>query len=107
MKPIGTLHPTEIPTASNTIQQAVLAAGTAQAFDVPTGGCIVAFGSDVNFWVSWGSTAASIPTTNSTGSSTNAEMNPLQRNIVSTAACTGYSVVSPSSGYLTASWYGR
>lgn len=107
MKTLGTLHPTETPTVSDTIQQAVFVANTAQAFDVPPGGCMVAFASDVNFWVRYGSTGASIPTTSSTGGSTNAELNPLQRNVVSTASCTGYSVISPSSGYFTASWYGR
>lgn len=105
MKTFGTQHPTEVPATSDTIQQAVLAANVGAAFDTPPGGGIVAFGANGDFWVRWGSTAAAIPTTNSTGSSTNCELNPLSRNVGSTLNTTGYSIIAPSSGYVTASWY--
>jgi hypothetical protein len=107
MKTLGTLHPTEIVSSPDVVQQAVLAAGTGQAFDVPTGGAYCLFSSNVDLWVRYGSTAASIPTTSSTGSSTNAELNPTARNIGSTLGCTGISIISASSGYATMAWYTR
>ncbi len=107
MKPIGTLHPTEILTFPDNVQQCVFVANTGQAFDVPTGTNFVNFSSNVDFFVRYGSTAASIPTTSSTGSSTNAELNPTVRNIGSTLSCTGVSVVSAFAGILTMGWYGR
>lgn len=107
MKTSGLLHPTEIIVSPDYVQQAVLVANTGQAFDVPTGAhyCSFAASQSVDFWVRYGSTAASIPTTSSTGSSTNAELNPTARNIGSTAATTGLSVIAGSAGYLTISWY--
>lgn len=105
MKTLGIPHPTEVVVSSDTIQQCVFAAGTAQAFDVPPGAGYVGFSSNVDFWVRYGSTTVSIPTTSSTGSSTNAELNPIARNLGSTLSCTGYSVISASTGYLTMAWY--
>lgn len=105
MKTLGVMHPTDVPVNSDSVQQAVLVANTGQAFDVPTGGRYVVFGGNVDFLVRWGSTTASVPTTSSTGSSTNSEMNPLSRNIGSTASCTGYSIVSSVAGIVTASWF--
>lgn len=107
MKNIGILHPTEILPSPDYVQQCVFVAGTGQAFDVPTGAGYVTFSASVDFWVRYGSTAASIPTTSSTGSSTNAELNPTARNVGSTLSCTGVSVISASTGYLTMNWFGR
>jgi hypothetical protein len=107
MKSPGIQHPSDILASPDTVQQAVFVAGTGQAFDVPAGGHYVVFSGSVDFWVRYGSTAASIPTTSSTGSSTNAELNPSSRNIGSTLSCTGLSVVSASTGYLTMAWYGN
>ena len=107
MKNSGLLHPTELIAVSDTVQQAVFVAGTGQAFDVPAGSryCSFAPSLSLDFWVRYGSTAASIPTTSSTGSSTNSELNPSTRNIVSTAVTTGISVISATTGYLTISWW--
>lgn len=107
MKNSGLLHPTEIIAVSDTVQQAVLVGGTGQAFDVPSGAryCSFAPSLALDFWVRYGSTAASIPTTSSTGSSTNSELNPTTRNIGSTAMTTGISLVAASAGYVTISWW--
>jgi hypothetical protein len=94
------------------MQQAVVAvAGTGQAFDVPAGAplCWSSRGSGIDYLGALRLDGnASIPTTSSTpGSSTNAELNPSSRNIGSTLSCTGLSVVSASTGYLTMAWYGN
>lgn len=107
MKNTGLSHPRDIILFADTVQQAVLVAATPQAFDVPTLGSYVVFGANTDFFVRWGSTQASVPTTSSTGSSTNSELNPTARNIGSTLDCTGYSIVSAAAGIVTASWYTR
>lgn len=106
MKTIGVMHPTDsVPTFSDTIGVAVLAAGVGQAFDTPTGAGMVLFGADCNFFVRYGSTGAAVPAASSAGSSSGVEYNPTARNNVSTAACTGISIISPSSGIVTMSWF--
>lgn len=107
MKGTGLTHPQDVIVSPDYVQQAVLVANTGQAFDVPTGGSYVVFGSNADFMVRWGSTAASIPTTSSTGSSTNAEMNPTARNVGSTASTTGFSIIAATVGIVTMSWYTR
>lgn len=107
MKNTGLAHPQDIILYPDTVQQAVLVANTAQAFDVPTGASYVSFGANTDFFVKFGSTGASVPTTSSTGSSTNAELNPTSRNIGSTADTTGYSLIAAAAGIVTASWYTR
>jgi len=107
MKTSGLLHPTEIVASPDYVQQAVFAAAVGQAFDVPAGAHYCSFSPSfgIDFWVRYGSTAASIPTTSSTGSSTNAELNPSARNVGSTAATTGISIISATTGYCTISWW--
>lgn len=105
MKPLGVPHPTEVVPFSDTVQQAVLVAATGQAFDTPTGAGFVVFSSNVDFFVRYGSTAASVPSTSSTGSSTTSEMNPTARNVGSTLGCTGISLIAASAGIVTMAWY--
>jgi hypothetical protein len=85
------------------------AASTVQAQDVPSGACMVAFGCNVDFYVSFGSTNANVPSTSSTaGTTTNRSIfNPTARNFGSTLSCTGLSVAFVSSGVLTMEWFGR
>ena len=111
MKTIGTKNSAEITAFSDFIQQAVLVAGTAQAFDTPNAGGQVnitaAAGMDV--YVRFGSTAAVVPTTSTTGGSTtnNNVLNPGLRNISSTANCTVISLVSTTAGVVTIEWWSR
>ena len=100
----GLLHPTEILRAPNYVNTAVLAAATGEAFDVPAGAQYVSFGANVDFFVKWGSTAASVPSTDYTDGS-GSELNPTVRNIGSTNATTGLSLIAVTTGIVTMSWY--
>lgn len=88
----------------------VLATGSsnAQAFDAPAGRPIANFSFNADVWVSYGTTAAAIPTTTSTASTTaNAELNPSTRNLGSTVACTGISLASEVAAKGSISWYAK
>jgi len=102
----GTGLPTQsILAVPDAVQAVVLAAGTGQAFDVPTGMACVAFSMDQDFWVLYGSTAASVPTTSSTSLTTNAELNPTVRNVQSTATTSGISIISSVVCSGSLAWY--
>lgn len=111
MKTLGMMHPTDILTnaSSDAIATMVSVAGTGQAFDTPTGAGFVSFGANVDFWVRFGSTVATVPTTSSTANTTanTSVLNPTVRNIGSTLACTGISIVSASTGYIVMEWFLR
>lgn len=87
------------------IQAVVLSSGVGQAFDVPTGMGYVGFSMNADFWVRYGSTAASVPSTSSTSGSTNSELNPTYRNVGSTAATTGISLVADTAVKGSLNWY--
>lgn len=100
----GLLHPTNIIRAPNYVNVAVLSSGTGQAFDVPAGVQYVTFGADIDFFVKWGSTGASLPSSSLvTGAA--AELNPTTRNIGSTNATTGLSIIASAAGTVTMGWY--
>lgn len=110
MKTLGIRNSAEIPTFGSTdaIGTMVAAAGTAQAFDTPSGAGFVSFASNgIDFYVAFGSTNAAVPTTSSTpGTTANRSIpNPDVRNIGSTASCTGISIVSPSTGVIVMEWF--
>lgn len=110
MKTLGVLHQTDIPTFGSTdaIGTMVSVAGTAQAFDTPTGAGFVSFSSNnIDFYVAFGSTNAAVPTTSSTpGTTANRSVpNPDVRNIGSATVCTGISIVSPSTGIIVMEWF--
>lgn len=111
MKTLGMLHPTDIPTFGSTdaIGYMIAAAGTAQAFDTPSGAGFVSISQSggIDVYVAYGSTNAAVPTTSSTpGTTANRSiLNPDVRNIGSTAACTGISIVSPSTGVIQMEWF--
>ena len=86
-------------------QGVVLAAATGQAFDVPAGMAFVAMAFNVDVWAKYGSTTARIPTSSTTAGSSSSELNPNVRNIGSTQACTGISLISASSGEGMLNWY--
>ena len=108
IKNSGLLHPTDgVPTSPSFVNVAVLGSSVGAAFDTPSGCQYVRFSGTVDFFVAYGSTNALFPTTNiSTGAGNGAnELNPTMRNIGSTLTTTGFSVISPSSGYVTMSWW--
>jgi hypothetical protein len=110
MKTLGMMHPTDIPTFGSTdaIGTMVAVAGTAQAFDTPSGAGYVSFSANsIDFYVAFGSTNASVPTVSSTpGTTANRSIpNPDVRNIGSTLTCTGISIVSPSTGIIVMEWF--
>lgn len=108
MKPLQLSRPAMIMTPSDTIQSVALTT-SAQALDVPTGGTIASFASDSNFYASFGSTGAAVPTTTTTAPSTGnscSELNPTIRDLHSTAKTTGLSIIAPAAGgILTISWF--
>ena len=85
-------------------QSVVLSSGTAQAFDTPTGMCFASFAMNNDVWVSYGSTAAAVPSTSSTAA-TGSELNPTIRNIGSTLATTGISLVSDYATKGSINWF--
>lgn len=105
MKTPGIKNSQEILTPSNYRQSVVLSSGVGQAFDVPAGAGFVAFAMDQNFWVQYGSTGAVVPSSSSTAGSTNSELNPTARNLSSTLACTGISLISDFACKGSLSWY--
>jgi hypothetical protein len=107
MKTLGTRNSAEVISQPDFVQSVVLSSGVGQAFDTPTGAGYVVFSMNADFWVRYGSTAASAPTTSSTSGSTNAEFNPNIRNITSTLACTGISLVSETAAKGSLAWYSK
>lgn len=105
MKTLGVKNSQEILTPSNLTQAVVLSSGVAQAFDVPTGAGFVAFAFDNSFWVKYGSTGALVPSTSSSAGTTSSELNPTARNLSSTLACTGISIVSDYATKGSLSWF--
>jgi hypothetical protein len=106
MKTAGIRNTAEILATPDTYTNVVLAAGLAQAFDVPSGAGIVAFSFNTDFWVKYGSTGAQVPTTSqSSASSSGSELNPTIRNFGSTLGCTGISIVSAIAGAGSLCWF--
>lgn len=112
MRAYGSLNPKQdIPSPSDTFGSIIISsAGAVQASDWPTGAKRVAFSGEMNFYVNWASTKANIPTTFSSGTTVSSgmnELNPGVRNI-STDLSTGYSIIAPTSGVITAQfWSGQ
>ena len=106
MKTAGIRNVSEILASPDTYTNVVLAAGTGQAFDVPSGAGLVGFSFNTDIWVRYGSTSAQVPTTSqSSASSTGSELNPTIRNFGSTLGCTGISIVSAGAGAGSLTWF--
>lgn len=106
----GLVSPGDILQRPDKVVHVVLATGStnAQAFDVPTGMSVVVPSFNGDIWVTYGSTAAAIPTTSTTAATTsNAELNPGARHVVSTASCTGISLCSEVAAKGSLAWYAR
>jgi len=86
-------------------QPVVLSSGVGQAFDTPTGMAIAAFSMNNDFWVKYGSTGATVPSTSSTAGSSSPELNPTMRFVGSTLSCTGLSIVSDFAAKGSINWY--
>lgn len=107
-KNTGLIAPGVIITESDCVTHVALSSGAGQAFDVPAGKAIANFSFNGDFWAAYGSTSASVPSTSSTANTTaNSELNPTIRNLVSTASCTGISLVSEVAAKGSISWYSR
>ncbi len=105
--PIGVLHPTDNLPFPRYVNHCVFAAASSgHAYDVPAGANFVSFSADCNFAVRYGSTAAAYPSSDVTDGSGN-EINATMRNIGSTLTTTGISLIAPSSGIVTLSWFAR
>ena len=106
MKTLGIRNASEVLSSPDTYSNVVLAAGVGQAFDIPSGAGFVGFSFNTDIWVKYGSTSAQVPTTSqSSASSTGSEFNPTIRNLGSTLACTGISIVSAGSGAGSLTWF--
>jgi hypothetical protein len=108
MKKLQPLPASGILGISDNVQTGVLTAATGAAFDVPEGSAYVNFAFTGDTFVRFGSTAAFVPSTNSSGATTAGTttpqfMNPTARYIYGS---TGYSVISPTTGYFTAEFWG-
>lgn len=111
MKTLGVINPTDrYQTYSDSVGTLSLAAATGAAVDVPAQAHFLQAQSDAPFWIRYGSTAASIPSSSSTASSTNSEYvplaaMPLRRNIGSTLTTTGISIIAPTTGIVSLQWF--
>ena len=107
MRPIGLTDPGSFaPSVPDTFgAQLISSAGAVVAQDWPSGAKLVNFSAGFDFWVDWGSTGATVPTSSVAGSTAfQMSQNPGLRVIPPT---TGYSVVAASSGVISAEFWGR
>jgi hypothetical protein len=96
------------PRAPNYVNNTTCAISVASAIQIPVGAAYVRLTGDVDFYVRWGSSAASTaPASDGTGSErVNVQAGGIQRNIVSSAGTTAISVITTSaSAIVTASWW--
>lgn len=104
MKNLSILRPSMIMAFPDYVDAAVLAANTANTYNVPSGAAFVGFSANIDFYVSYGNTGATLPTTDNVAG-TASELNPTIRYIGSTKETTGITLVSGSSGQVTLSWF--
>lgn len=110
MRSIGTFNQRAILSPPNLVTQVVLASSVAQAFDVPTGAMYAQISMDLNCYAKYGSASALNPTTSSSAGSSSCEQllasnGPHLRNLSSTLACTGLSLISTGAAVGSISWY--
>jgi hypothetical protein len=104
MRNLALLRPANIMGAPDYVNHVILTTSP-QAFDVPSGAAQVAFASNGDFAIKYGSTAVTWPTTNVVDGTGN-EINPTARDIGSTARTSGFSIVAPSAGgIVTLAWF--
>ena len=108
-------HFIEFSIAPDTVTTFALAANTAQAIDLPSGakcvrltGLSTSVGLPLNFYVNLQSTAAAVPSSGTTATtSTTGVSVPVAgiREFTLTNSCTGFSVIAQSSGYVHAEYW--
>jgi hypothetical protein len=109
MRPFGARGVNDhIPIPPDTVGSVIISsAGAIIAQDWPsTQANYVLFSGTVDFYANFNTTAAAIPTTNSTGTTASSglnELNPGLRQVM--GGSTGYSITGPSSGIVTASFW--
>ena len=102
------INATQIPVPPDTHSTFLLAAATAQAIDFATGTQLIratglsSAGAQFNFYINLNSTAAALPTsgTTATTGSTGVSVPVLGTREFAVASSTGFSVISPTSGYV-------
>ena len=102
--PYGSLA---IPSSASIATCVFAAASSGHAFDTPAGCRNVLFSGTADFYVAYGTTAATVPSSDTTAGSSNfgpVELNPTIRHL--TTASTGISLVASSSGIVTMAFYG-
>lgn len=110
MKTLGIRDSGAILASPDYVQPIVLATGTsnAQAIDTPAGSGYAIFSFNQDFWVRFGSTAATAPSTTGLSSqSSGSELNPTARNFGSTLGCTGISIASEYVTKGSIAWYSK
>jgi hypothetical protein len=110
VRSLATQHPQDFaPPAPDTVHTFVMAAATAQAADFPSTGeaHYMSINGTVAGFIAYGSTAVAIPSTSVTSGSSGIEAFSgapgFNRRIPS--GSTGYSIITPTSGYVTASFW--
>jgi len=114
VRSLATQHPQDFaPPAPDTVHTFVMAAATAQASDFPSTGeaHYMSINGTVPGFIAYGSTGAAIPTSSVTSGSSGIEVFSgapgFDRRIPSnsTGPSTGYSIITPTSGYVTVSFW--
>lgn len=110
MRPLSLYRPGNIKQWSDYVSSVALTT-SAQAFDTPAGAGFIQFSSTTPFTVKFGSTAAAIATTSSTGGADSELIYPGQdaiRALGSTTSCTGFSILaSTAGGMVSVAYYGK
>lgn len=109
MRPYGARSPTElIPVPPDTVNTLLIAGSSGQSMDWPAGAQIVRLtgqsttGASMNFWVNLFSTAATVPATGSSVSSSGVNHTVMTSHTFQVpGGSTGFSVAALSSGYIS------
>lgn len=113
MRAYGSLHPTEnVPVPPDTVNTFLIAGSSGQSMDWPASAQMVRLtgqsttGASMNFWVNLWSTAAQVPTTGSSASSSGVNHTVMTAHTFQVpAGSTGFSVAALSSGYISAEFW--
>lgn len=109
MRSLQTQHPQDFgPPAPDTVHTFVMAAGVAQAADYPSTGLAryMAINGTAPGFIHYTSTAVAVPTTSVTSGSSGVELFGTADDFRKIpAGSTGYSVVSPTTGYVSVSFW--
>jgi len=109
VKKDGTLHPTDqVPINPDTVGTLIgSSVGAIVTADYPSGAHIVTFAGTAGFWLNARSTAATVPTSNSSGTTSSSGLNEFVPTSVTRQIgdSTGFSIAFPSSGLAVSASY--